>query len=77
MSIENWDIPKPQLKRMNKVAEVKTLFRHINEGLTKLDALPVQDRRVTIESLRRINEEMCDYVVELVKFKERSNGQKV
>lgn len=59
---------------MNKITEVKTIFRQINDGLIKLDEMPVQDRRVTIESLRRINEEMCDYVVELVKYKEKTNG---
>lgn len=59
---------------MNKIAEVKTLFRHINDGLIRLDSMPVQERKVTIESLRRINEEMCDYVVELVKLKEKIYG---
>lgn len=71
MSIENWVIPKPQSKHMSKISEVKTLFRHINDGLIKLDTMETQDRRITIESLRRINEEMCDLVVELVKLKEK------
>lgn len=59
---------------MSKVSDVKTLFRHINDGLIRLDSMEVQDRRITIESLRRINEEMCDLVIELVKLKEKIHG---
>lgn len=59
---------------MNKITEVRTLFRHINDGLIRLESMDVPDRRITIESLRRINEEMCDFVVELVKLKEKING---
>jgi hypothetical protein len=54
---------------MNK--EVMQIFRQINDALSKLDSMSVQERRITIESLRRINEEMCDLVIDLVKNKEK------
>jgi hypothetical protein len=47
------------------------IFRQINDALSKLDSMSVQERRITIESLRRINEEMCDLVIDLVKNKEK------
>jgi hypothetical protein len=50
------------------------IFRQINDALSKLDSMSVQERRITIESLRRINEEMCDLVIDLLKNK---NGSKI
>jgi hypothetical protein len=55
---------------MNKQAKVKYLFRQINNGLSQLETLPRADRVATIEGLKQINEELCDYVVELVKRNE-------
>lgn len=51
---------------MNKIADVKLLFRTINKGLTEIEELPLTERKRTIESLKEINERLCDYVVELV-----------
>jgi hypothetical protein len=56
---------------MSKIPDVKLLFRTINDGLSKIEELPLTERTRTLESLRRINEEMCDYVVDLVKFVEK------
>ena len=60
---------------MNKIADVKLLFRTINDGLSKIEEMPMSERMRTLQSLKEINEEMCDYVVELVKYveKRRSN----
>ena len=56
---------------MNKIADVKLLFRTINDGLSKIEEMPMSERTRTLQSLREINEEMCDYVVELVKYVEK------
>lgn len=56
---------------MSKIANVKLLFRTINDGLTKIEEMPLSERTRTIQSLMQINEELCDYVVDLVKFVER------
>lgn len=56
---------------MNKIADVKLLFRTINDGLSKIEEMPMNERTRTLESLRKINEEMCDYVVDLVKYVEK------
>lgn len=64
---ENSDIPNIKSESMNRQAKVKYLFRQINNGLSQLETLPRADRMATIEGLKQINEELCDYVVELVK----------
>lgn len=55
---------------MSKIADVKLLFRTINDGLIRIEEMPLSERTKTIESLKQINEELCDYVVDLVKFVE-------
>jgi hypothetical protein len=55
----------------SKVSDVKLLFRTINDGLTNVEELPLSERIRTIQSLKEINEELCDYVVELVKYVEK------
>lgn len=64
---ENSDTPNIKSESMNRQAKVKYLFRQINNGLSQLETLPRADRMATIEGLKQINEELCDYVVELVK----------
>lgn len=56
---------------MSRIADVKLLFRTINDGLNKIEEMPMSERTRTLQSLREINEEMCDYVVELVKYVEK------
>lgn len=56
---------------MSKVADVKLLFRTINDGLSKIEEMPMSERVRTIQSLKEINEELCDYVVELVRHIEK------
>jgi len=67
---ENSATPNIKSESMNKQAKVKYLFRQINNGLSQLETLPRADRVATIEGLKQINEELCDYVVELVKRNE-------
>lgn len=64
---ENSDTPNIKSESMNRQAKVKYLFRQINNGLSQLETLPRADRMATIEGLKQVNEELCDYVVELVK----------
>lgn len=61
---------------MNKVADVKMLFRTINDGLSKIEEMPMSERTRTLESLKKINEEMCDYVVDLVKYVEKRKNER-
>jgi hypothetical protein len=56
---------------MNKIADVKLLFRTINDGLSKIEEMPMSERSRTIQSLKEINEEMCDYVIELIQYVEK------
>lgn len=56
---------------MNRVSDVKLLFRTINDGLSRVEEMPLSERLRTIQSLKEINEELCDYVVELVKYVEK------
>jgi len=52
---------------MNKVSELRLLFRTINQGLTKVEELNMVDQKALLRSLKIVNEEMCDQVIELVK----------
>lgn len=56
---------------MNKIADVKLLFRTINDGLSKIEDMPMSERTRTIQSLKEINEELCDYVIEMVQYLEK------
>jgi hypothetical protein len=69
--IERMGIPKQKLNSMNKIAEVKLLFRTINDGLSKIEEMPMSERMRTIQSLKEINEELCDYVIEMVHYVEK------
>lgn len=60
---------------MNKVSELKILFRTINDGLIQTELLPQQESRRIIHGLKMVNEEMCDYVIELVKAYDRLKMQ--
>lgn len=71
ISIERLGIPKQKLNSMNKVADVKLLFRTINDGLSKIEEMPMSERTRTIQSLKEINEELCDYVIEMVQYVEK------
>lgn len=70
-SIERLGIPKQKLNSMNKIADVKLLFRTINDGLSKIEEMPMSERTRTIQSLKEINEELCDYVIEMVQYLEK------
>lgn len=71
ISTERLGIPKQKLNSMNKIADVKLLFRTINDGLSKIEEMPMSERTRTIQSLKEINEELCDYVIEMVNFVEK------
>lgn len=71
ISIERLGIPKQKLSSMNKIADVKLLFRTINDGLSKIEEMPMSERTRTIQSLKEINEELCDYVIEMVQYVEK------
>ena len=62
---------------MNKVSELKQVFRAINEGLTKIKLSEGTESERIVQSLKVINEEMCDQVVDLLKaynkIKEKTN----
>lgn len=71
ISIEKLGIPNQKLNSMNKIADVKLLFRTINDGLSKIEEMPMSERTRTIQSLKEINEELCDYVIEMVQYVEK------
>ena len=71
ISIERLGIPNQKLNSMNKIADVKLLFRTINDGLSKIEEMPMSERTRTIQSLKEINEELCDYVIEMVQYVEK------
>lgn len=71
ISTERLGIPNKKLNSMNKIADVKLLFRTINDGLSKIEEMPMSERTRTIQSLKEINEELCDYVIEMVNFVEK------
>lgn len=56
---------------MNKIADVKLLFRTINDGLSKIEEMPMSERTRTLQSLKEINEELCDYVIDMVQYVEK------
>lgn len=57
---------------MSKIAEVKQLFRTINDGLTRIEEMPISERTRTVHGLIMVNEELCDYVIDLVKYIEKN-----
>lgn len=57
---------------MSKITEVKQLFRTINDGLNRIEEMPMSERTRTIQGLILINEELCDYVADLVKYVEKT-----
>lgn len=71
ISTERLGTPKKKLNSMNKIADVKLLFRTINDGLSKIEEMPMSERTRTIQSLKEINEELCDYVIEMVQYVEK------
>ena len=60
---------------MNKASELRVLFRTINDGLTQVESRPYQESIRIVQSLKKINEEMCDYVIDLVKAYERLKSE--
>ena len=56
---------------MSKVSELRLLFRTINDGLSQAESSPGPEAIRILQSLKKINEEMCDYVIELVRSHER------
>lgn len=56
---------------MSKVSEIKAVFRAINDGLIKIETSPEPEAIRVIQSLKTINEEMCDHVVDLIRSYER------
>jgi hypothetical protein len=62
---------------MNRIAEVKQLFRTINDGLSRIEEMPMSERTRTIQGLILINEELCDYVADLVKYLEKNERKAV
>lgn len=56
---------------MSKVSEVRQVFRAINDGLIKIETAPTPEAMLVLQSLKTINEEMCDQVVDLLKSYER------
>lgn len=57
---------------MSRITEVRQLFRTINDGLNRIEEMPLSERTRTIQGLILINEELCDYVADLVKYVEKN-----
>jgi hypothetical protein len=56
---------------MSKASEVRHVFRVINDGLIKIETSPGPEAVRVVQSLKTINEEMCDHVVDLLRSYER------
>lgn len=56
---------------MSKVSDLKQVFRAINDGLMKIENSPGPEALRLVKSLKTINEEMCDQVIDLYKAYER------
>jgi hypothetical protein len=56
----------------NKVTNTKLIFRNINSALEQLSNCPEDQRNIILYTLKTINNEMCDRVVDLVKERELS-----
>jgi hypothetical protein len=52
---------------MNKISAAKQVFRTINEELDRATTGDEASRRLVIQKLKTINEELSDVVVELMK----------
>jgi hypothetical protein len=52
---------------MNKISAAKQVFRTINEELDRATTGDETSRRLIIQKLKTINEELSDVVVELMK----------
>jgi hypothetical protein len=67
--------PNLKSEHMSKVGNIKRLFRIINDGLMRVESVPHAERVRTLQSLREVNEELCDYVVDMVKYVEKSKNE--
>lgn len=56
---------------MNKVSETKRVFRLIDESLDQMKMAPRGEVVKIAESLQKLNEEMCDKFVEIIKEREK------
>lgn len=61
---------------MRKISDLKILFRTINDGLIQIESAPIQEQVRVVQSLKKINEEMCDHVIDLVKAYEKLKYEK-
>ena len=50
-----------------RVSNAKQIFRIINDDLDKATRCPDTERHSVIQKLKSINEELCDFVVAMVK----------
>lgn len=50
-----------------RVSNTKQIFRIINDDLDKATRCPDTERYSVIQKLKSINEELCDFVVAMVK----------
>lgn len=57
---------------MNRVSEARAIFREINEILLRAETANKVDRTRLLRSLRKLNEEMCDLVADLIQYNERN-----
>jgi hypothetical protein len=69
------DTPNLKSEHMSRLGNIKLIFRTINDGLMRVEALPHAERVRTLQSLREINEELCDYVIDMVKYVEKEKNE--
>jgi hypothetical protein len=60
---------------MSKASDLRVLFRTINDGLNQVESLPTPESVRIVQSLKKINEELCDYVIDLVRAYERLKSE--
>lgn len=50
-----------------RVSKTKTIFRIINDDLDKITITADRDKHMIVQKLKQINEELCDFVVAMVR----------
>lgn len=50
-----------------RVSKTKTIFRIINDDLDKITITTERDKHMIVQKLKQINEELCDFVVAMVR----------
>lgn len=50
-----------------RVSKTKTIFRIINDDLDKITITTEREKHMIVQKLKQINEELCDFVVAMVR----------